>query len=438
MKRFTDVLFIGLLISLCALIAFALFYNLGLNPRPWADEGAMLSLARTLAQEGVYATHTAAGYESYGTVQSVGPTVIGPVAASLNLFGVGFVQGRAVVAGYAVLALLALFACARQLGLGRFAALFAVALFVPAAGSYFLAWSRQALGEVPALAFWLLAWWLWARQGRRSWLWAGLSLGAALITKSQYLIFGIGLFGLLALLDLVYYRQRQIARLALVCSVALLCYAAWVGWQVAYFGWDTYAANLNTLGQLGRVTTRPNTLGQIADGLRGVLGRDMEDYYLLWGLPALAFGAVWAAPRNMAGLRYASLLVFGLMWLVYAIGFYHIIWPPLLIAPGAVVALFVARLAEGVWRGLRGLSLRQLTTAPHMASAVLLVVLGLWTADQWQSALRFDVLDKTGHAGRFPRAPASRSSARKDSSVFSRRAKPTMRKAGGSWLSLKR
>jgi hypothetical protein len=392
-------------ITLSALITFALFYNLGQNPRPWADEGAMLSLARTITQDGVYATQTASGYETYGAVQSVGPTVILPMSASMRMFGIGFVQGRAVVALYGMLALLLLFACARQLGLSELAALCAIAIFVPAAGSYFLAWSRQALGEVPALAFWLLAWWLWARQRQHSWLWAGLSLGAALITKSQYLIFGVGIFVLLAGLDLAYYRQRQALRLTLVCGVALLCYAAWVVWQVWYFGWETYAANLDTLSQLGRVTTRPNTPAQIADGLRSVLGRDMEGYYLLWGIPACAFGVLRAAPRSIAALRYASLVVFGLMWLVYAIGFYHIVWPPLLIAPGAVVALLIARLAQEAWQGLHNLSRQQLFAMPHMASLALLLVLGLWATDQWQSALRFDVVDKTGREGRFPRAP---------------------------------
>jgi hypothetical protein len=88
--------------AVLALAAFLLFYNLDLNPRPWQDEGAVASVAKSLVQNGVYATKTSDGYETYGGVQSVGPTVVLPIALAYRLWGVGLVQGRWVMALYAL------------------------------------------------------------------------------------------------------------------------------------------------------------------------------------------------------------------------------------------------------------------------------------------------------------------------------------------------
>jgi hypothetical protein len=90
---------LGQLFLVLAVPVLAL-YNLGSSPRTWHDEGGAMSIAKTLAREGAYAIRSSEGYQTYGSVQSVGPTVIVPVAASFRLFGVGPVQGRMVMAGY--------------------------------------------------------------------------------------------------------------------------------------------------------------------------------------------------------------------------------------------------------------------------------------------------------------------------------------------------
>ena len=91
---------------LCLCVPVLLFYNLALNPRPWHDEGGTLTLARTLAERGVYSIEHSEGYQTFGAVQSVGPTVVLPIAVAYRLFGSGLVQGRAVVACYAGLSIL--------------------------------------------------------------------------------------------------------------------------------------------------------------------------------------------------------------------------------------------------------------------------------------------------------------------------------------------
>src|SRR6476620_1475724 len=87
-----------ILIGLLPILFFLIFYNLGTNPRPWHDEGTYLDLARTLAEDGVYAVRNSDGYQTFGAIQSVGPTVIVPIALSFKLFGTGIIQGRAVTA----------------------------------------------------------------------------------------------------------------------------------------------------------------------------------------------------------------------------------------------------------------------------------------------------------------------------------------------------
>ena len=82
-KHAEKIILLGFIIGLPILV----FYNLGINPRPWHDEGANLGLARTLAEDGVYASRNSDGYQTFGAVQSIGPTVVVPVAISHKLFG---------------------------------------------------------------------------------------------------------------------------------------------------------------------------------------------------------------------------------------------------------------------------------------------------------------------------------------------------------------
>ena len=75
----------AVLIVLIVVAPFLTFYNREFNPRPWHDEGAFLSVPKTLVQDGVYATRSSDGYQTFGPVQSMGPTVLLPVALSFRL-----------------------------------------------------------------------------------------------------------------------------------------------------------------------------------------------------------------------------------------------------------------------------------------------------------------------------------------------------------------
>ena len=74
-------------LAVAVISPFLIYYNLGINPRSWHDEGASLTFGRTLAEDGVYAMRNSDGYQTFGPVQSIGPTVILPIAACSGYLG---------------------------------------------------------------------------------------------------------------------------------------------------------------------------------------------------------------------------------------------------------------------------------------------------------------------------------------------------------------
>jgi 4-amino-4-deoxy-L-arabinose transferase-like glycosyltransferase len=397
-----------LLLLLAIGLPLVMFYNLGVNPRPWHDEGAALILARTLAEDGVYAMRNSDGYQTFGAVQSVGPTVILPTALSFRLFGVGLAQGRAVAALYGLLAVVLFYGMGRKLFDGWTALLGVFFLLAAPAVRIFL-YGREVLGEVPGLALFLGGWLALAQglQSRRlGWgAPAGLLFGAAILTKATYLLMIPATLGLTFLLDLFYYRQGAWKNLALAGALALAGFAAWQFWQMRYYGAEAYQADLDRLRQLAAVTTGFH-LRTAVSGVRGVLGSDSGHFYLYWGIPALAYAAYLAAQRSLKGLLLATVVIFVTLWLLYFM-FWIIPWPHYALPAMALTALLIAHLylaiarAVGPWLGELGRSLaaRQPLSAQAMLALGALVGLlsfGLWSGYNLQQYLRSDVLDRTG------------------------------------------
>src|SRR5215217_3682672 len=159
-------------------------YNLEYSPRTWQDEGGTLSLARTLVEDGVYAIRNSDGYQTFGTVQSVGPTVVLPIALSFKLFGVGLLQGRLVMSLWLVLTFFAFYSLGRELFSMRSAVLAVLLILSFPFGLVML--GRQALGEVPGICLLLSGSLAWIRAIRansyRHYALTGLLFGLAMIT----------------------------------------------------------------------------------------------------------------------------------------------------------------------------------------------------------------------------------------------------------------
>jgi hypothetical protein len=400
-----------LMLSLLGVAVFLVFYNLNYNPRPWHDEGSVLSLAKTLASEGVYAVRTSEGYQTLGPVQSVGPTVVLPVALSFKLNGVGLVQGRIVAAGYALLTLVVFYWCGQEL-FGRQSALISTVLLLGSPTAGFLMFGRQVLGEVPALGFFLAGWLAWARgiRGNRACLYpiAGLLMGLAMVTKAQYTIIGFGTLALLAVLDRLYYRQGNLGNLIVVGLTASVCVAVWWGWQFAYFGIDTFQENVGKMRQTTGSVTGFH-LHTIVNALQFLLGSSGPIYYF-WALPALPYIGVLCTRRDRGSFALVFLLLFSCLWLGYFI-FWIVPWPHYALPALTLAALFVGKLYsdlmraffsswEDVWGKIRQFRPHRAFLSPQslvsLGTLVALTTMGLLTINQLQKVVRTDVLDRVG------------------------------------------
>jgi 4-amino-4-deoxy-L-arabinose transferase-like glycosyltransferase len=388
-----------------------MFYNLELNPRPWHDEGAYLTLARTIVEDGHYAIRNSEGYQTFGAVQSVGPTVVLPVALSFKLLGVGLVQGRLVAVIFSLITLMCLFLTASNL-FDRATALTAVIVLLSSSATGFMIYGRQVLGEIPAFGFFLMGWLLLSKGMKpgNKFLYplSGVFFGAAIITKNQYFITLVLTFIVLIILDLIYYRTKLVWPLTGALAVSCLCYAAWWGWQFNYYGADVFQENEAKLRQLGSATTYLS-IGKIISTLRYFAGTSSGHLYLYWGLPAVIFMLALSIHKSKNGLATAFLFVFYILWMLYMI--WSTPWSLYYLAPMAIAAIFIARIAVILAKSLARNSneilqeAKQLLTehaSPSvqfnlsMGALIALVSFGLWTGYQLQTRIRDNVFDPIG------------------------------------------
>lgn len=344
-------------LALAGLVVLALalaLINLPYAPRTWFDEGSHLHVPKTLVQHGVYADISSEGFRYYGPTVGVGPTVMLPIAASFQLFGVGLAQGRAVIVIYLLVALAAGYALARRLH-GRSAALLALLLLLASRTMGFeglMEYGRQVLGEVPGVAFLFLGCLAWARavsepkRARIGAALAGLCFGLALVTKNQFVLIVPPALALAALLDWRYYRAGNWWLRLLPTTLACACFGAWTLVQLQFLGPGSFAANL--------AQTRQAAGGAIfvfdpAATLRAV--RYLIQPYGGLLLPALAY-ALWRSrartPGALAELPAVLIPVLWLCWYPLSLG-----WPRYALPAVALGALAVARLAVDAVATLR-------------------------------------------------------------------------------------
>lgn len=333
------------------LVSFAAFYNLGLNPSTWRDEGGTLLLARTVAEDGVYAVKNSDHYDAFGPVQSVGPTVILPIAAIFRFRGIGLSQGRLIPAVYLLVAVVVFYFAARLL-LGWQAGMIAVLLILSSPTVELVYWGRQALGELPGLGFFIAAWLLWALslRNRKAWLWpiAGLLVGAAAITKIQFGIIGISALLLVSAADYYWYRQGAYKSLLWIAAVAVSITAVWWVWQLAYLGRAEFVENAGKLRHLSAVTCGLDR-HMTVEALKELFGPPLGYFYFFWGVPALIYAGICSLRRTQQALLTCSLLSFTLLWLGYWL-FWITPWKQYGFPAFAVCAVFVTQLWAAILR----------------------------------------------------------------------------------------
>ncbi len=401
-----------LAIVVLTLATVLMFYNLELNPRPWQDEGSTAGIAKSLVQDGVYAIKSSDGYQTFGGVQSVGPTVVLPIALAYRIWGIGLVQGRAVMALYASLTLILLYFCGQTL-FNRRVGIIAVVLVLGAQSVGFFVFGRPMLGEVPALGFFLAGWLAWNQAVRRNRWWlalfAGILFGLAMVTKSYYLIMVSGTIGLLVILDRFFYRQKRFNYLLIMGVAAVACYGAWLGWQRIYFGAEVFAENLQKLGQMASASSGLNRQW-IGDAIKILIGPGANYLYFFFGFLSLLYIIPLCLRRTREAFLLAFVGIFTSLWLAYFV-FWILPIPRYLLPAAALTSIFVAKLVHDLASGLIATSrdvwpaLRGYATGRSDLPATALVTLGtlvgltsfvLLTGYELQRTIRTDVLDKTG------------------------------------------
>lgn len=228
----------GGLISLLLLAALLVFPRLHANPLSLPDELHHLTVARNLSEYGLYATgHPAVGFKAFDSHDSVGPTVIGPVALAFKFFGPSLVVGRSVMACFFLAFCCSVYIFMRPV-FGSGTALLGVALSMMAAMSAYL--GRTLYGEVPALMFILLglAFWRVALNKRgmtAAGFLAGLAFGLAVITKT---ILVLALFPILGALlyDVLTGRRIRLQHLVMPAAGTFIVLCVWSVFQIWHGG----------------------------------------------------------------------------------------------------------------------------------------------------------------------------------------------------------
>ena len=335
-----------------ALLVFLAFYNLSDYPTTWFDEGVHLHVPQTLVRYGEYADRSSDGFRYFGPTLGVGPAVMLPIAGVYQVFGIGLLQARVVMALYFLAALYLFYRLARVLD-GPWVAAAALAFLVGSPAVAMAETGRQVLGEVPGLFFLLAGLLVWFSAWDGSWgrlTLAGLLFGAAATTKYQNLIVLAPTIGLAAAADLLYYRAARFRVFFWPGVVLAAVFGLWQAVLVVYLGPLTSAENFAAL--------REATAGAAAVFSPEAMGRAVREllsFRAYGGMIVLAvvYGLSCAVPRSREGQRWGIvvlLVAVNLGWYVVA----SIGWPRYAFAGLAFASLFVGKFFVDMLQGLAG------------------------------------------------------------------------------------
>lgn len=216
-----------------ALLAFAVataavFPRLAAYPAAGPDELHHLTVARNLALHHAYASgHPDGVMIPFDNYDSVGATVIGPVAGVFRIAGVSLTSGRIVMGLHYVLLCVAMYLLLRGHFGGNPAAV-SILLMTGSFGSIYL--GRTLYGEVPALAWFACGLWLWRRALNANSLGAaalaGIAFGLAVLTKTVIMFSAFAFFAVYAH-DLFNHRRIPLRCLITPAAAGVAVVAAW-------------------------------------------------------------------------------------------------------------------------------------------------------------------------------------------------------------------
>lgn len=357
---------IGILAATVVLAGLFL-YNQPYYPASWQDEGFVLQGAMNIVRFGQYAMRSSEGFRILDQpLIANGPGVVLPITAAFAVFGIGLLQARLVIILYSLLTLIVFFALARRL-FGSQAALISVFLFLVVPVEGFLKYGRHALGNVPALFYFLAGYLIWltaieSNRLRNSVIAGGL-LGLACVTKGQYLLV-LPVLLITFIFEWFYFRKVPLKLAAGLLGSALITVTLWYLVQLGLVGFENFGQHLEAIRASSRVTVfvfRPERILASVSYL-------IRSGFVLFVLPGLVY-AIWTFRRGdtLVIRRQSVLVIFILLWL----GWYVLAsvgWPRYAIEPYLVGLLFAGKVTNDAI----GLLPRPRDRTPRLTKAVVL------------------------------------------------------------------
>ncbi len=299
-----------------ALIIFLGVYHQPYYPSTWIDEGFVQQGAINLVDYGQYAMRSSEGFRVLDQpLIANGPGVVLPVAAAFALLGQGLLEARLVIVFYLIVAVFLFWGLVKKL-FGTRAALISTFFLLAVPGEGMIYYGRQALGNIPALAYFLAGYGVFLLAIKRShWLVelaAGFLFGLAMITKGQYLIL-LPVLGVVAALDGVYYRQIGLIKLGRVFGAVVLTVGLWYLAQLLMLGSQGFFQELAAVRSSSAVTILTFSTTGISDSVSYLL----HSGFWLLVLPGWAYAAWSCRQRSEFSVSLLLPVVFVAGWSVW-------------------------------------------------------------------------------------------------------------------------
>ncbi|MDD5026162.1 MAG: phospholipid carrier-dependent glycosyltransferase [Candidatus Peribacteraceae bacterium] len=216
--------------ALLLILAFFALRELHTFPAAWLDDSLFMIVARALAEGHGYVLPLL-GYDWPNPyILAVGPTLIGPAALSIKLFGTTVAAARIPMVIYLFLTAGTFFLYARML-FGRRSALWATTLVITL--SAFVNTGKPVLGEVPAFFFLMLGLLCLHLRCRSAWftIATGIAFGLSVVTKLPYgLIFpALAVAAIFVAWKRQWHELRTIVVIWCIALFTLLAFAPFLG-----------------------------------------------------------------------------------------------------------------------------------------------------------------------------------------------------------------
>jgi hypothetical protein len=341
-------------IILISFILFVLFlgtYNQPYYPTTWIDEGFVLQGAMNLARYGKYAMLSSEGFRVLDQpLIANGPGVVLPIFVVYKLFGIGLIQARLVMILFMIGTIFVFYSTANKL-YGYTAALISIFFFIALPEQGFLYLGRQALGMIPSLLYFFIGYLFWVRSLERDSLvpltGAGIFFGLAAITKGQYMLI-LPIFGVVAFLDLIYYRTNSFRKIALLLAFTSGVIAVWYGVQFILLGRDNLLQNFQAVSSSAQVSVTALRPMRIPTNI----------WYLIRSghliiVPGFLYYCWISRKRDISSLFHVPFLVFIAGWLSWY-AFVSIGWQRYAFDPYVIGTLLTGKLIADIFLLLQG------------------------------------------------------------------------------------